>query len=449
MDNRRLLLAALLSAGFLILWNIIFPPARPEPTDPAMPNPAVSEAADIAADTAADTDATRSSATQAGTQPVAPQPSDPMAEEFSSETDLVPEPVVVEVAASAPDEIELVTSRGVATISNRGGQLVSFVTADRPGSATDGVEMVRDRADGEPYPFGFTNFAGEPLALNEVLFQVTTKSDRQAVLEYRGAAGEARKVFRINDADQLEVEATTSVPGWGIYLGPGIRNAALDTLEDKYLRHGGIVSLAGDIDRIDAQKVHEVRAEPAASANWIALEDTYFLTGVVPRLPLVQAHYLPGRVSLEGERYTFETMPANPTKEQKDGPRDFGVVLEPGPSGFSGVAYLGPEDLRDAERLWRWSREDHELAALLSPDGSRPSDCSQLDSRHGDTELGLEHRVDDGADQAGSLSADPQELRLDAEDAAAQPEDGGDPETLSPQAQGQAGQAELRDASAR
>ncbi|MHC4393714.1 MAG: hypothetical protein ACYS22_20655, partial [Planctomycetota bacterium] len=151
MDDRRLLVAALLSLGVLILWQVMFPP--PEP--PIQPAPAVVERL-------ADEAASEPSVGAARDDPAAAQatPSGDAARVAEAATE---ETATFEtVAASSAATIVVTTGEAEIELSNVGGQITSYRLLDHLAETGEGpMDLVRHRAQG-PYLFGLTDASDNP-----------------------------------------------------------------------------------------------------------------------------------------------------------------------------------------------------------------------------------------------------------------------------------------------
>ena len=332
METRRLLIAFVLSMAVLFIWYTVFPP---EPQTPPPARQGKVEAPAAAPERIDPTPTPPSSSSPPGSsaaQPAtAPQPATPVAGERE-------ERVVVE------------TDLARAEFTNRGAQLVSYRLAEEDGGEK-GLELVRAR-QGEPWPFALLGSDGDPLALNDALFAVERAPDgRSVTFRYAGPSGAATKTFAFREDGLFDVDVDVSEPAdWRLLLGPGLRNPDQEELESRYARRLAIYSAGGEVEMLPAQKAAETVALPASGLRWVGLEDTYFVTLVLPREGLERAVLQP--VLLEpggkGEGARFEPVPAELTKPQKDLSRDYMLLLDPEGGALDLSAYWG---IKEYDRL--------------------------------------------------------------------------------------------------
>ncbi|HVS14952.1 MAG TPA: membrane protein insertase YidC [Thermoanaerobaculia bacterium] len=320
MDNRRLFLAALLSLGVLVLWQWLFPP--PEPVERPAPAPVTEPRPALGPEEAG------------GPTPPAPVES---AESAAGE----PEPPI---AAEVEETVVLATERFEARLSNRGGQLVSFVLRDQRRGDGELVDLVRRRPGDEAFPFAFVGAGGEPLAINDALFRVTRSGDR-VELRYRGPLGDARKTFSLEQGPVFSVEASLRGAGpWALLVGPGIRNPRYEELDNRYQKGARKAAwyVGGELESRQADRVDAATDLPP-SLSWVALEDKYFIAAVVPESPLGQVSVLP--VALEqgedGAVGGYRPLPAAEDAEEADWPRDLALAVAPAGDRLALDAYFG------------------------------------------------------------------------------------------------------------
>lgn len=326
MDNRRLLLAVLISGIVLLVWQYWYarmfpPPARPAPLSEA-PLPGEIPPAGIPSQASA-------SAVSAASAPSGGLPAP-----------LEPEP---ELVAQSEEIVELRAEGTIARVTNRGGQLLSFeAPAKEDGHIVE--QFVRVRQSGDAYPFALVRPDGTPLPLNDALFQITREGEAGVELRYRGPLGQARKRFILERTGvfRVEVEAQASDDAaqapWGILLGPGLRNPTLSFLEDKFQNRGVVLGTGSDLDEILARKTGEPTTMPAASYRWVGLEDTYFLTALIPEQPFAQVHAVPVTVSAREDGTVSGSSPLRPDDEA---PRELLLVAEPAGSTVVATAFWG------------------------------------------------------------------------------------------------------------
>jgi len=346
LDNKRLFLAALLSVGVLLLWQTIFPSA-PKTNAPPAQRDAFTET-DVFAEVV-----------RAEREPV----------EFAVTGKSETEPEVgdrEQIAAAAEREVVLETDRFRAVFSNRGAQLVSFVSKIHSSGFGGGVDLVKRRVE-PPYPFAIIDRAGASDPLNEALFVVFEGSGSEAApirFEYSGPRGRAEKSFWERPDGMLGVRL--AVPGrsdWAFLLGPGVRNPELEEFESRFARRGVVYMREQEVERLDSRKTEETERIAGSRTSWIGLEDTYFMTGwVVTGDPFEYALVRPvvGRISGNGNDAVFERVDGAVPDE--DGVvRELELLIAGGAEVLEGSAYFGakqydrlaelPNGLREAVNL--------------------------------------------------------------------------------------------------
>jgi YidC/Oxa1 family membrane protein insertase len=196
----------------------------------------------------------------------------------------------------------------------------------------------------------------EPLAVNEALFAAEQRRERDATVlsfEYRGPEGEARKELRLVDGGLVEL--SVEVPGqqgWGLLLGPGIREAD-PAAQRGTMGFGGpaaIYSRAGEVETVRPGKVREVQWLPGAGVTWAGLEDNYFLSAVAPArgtrlqsLILQPVLVVDRGPELPAEHVAF-TSEDDLLPEQRRLPRDVQVILQPASDTLHGTAFFGAKE---------------------------------------------------------------------------------------------------------
>ena len=265
METKRLLIAALLSMAVLLLWQKFFPP--PEPVAP----PPTAAAAEQRVDpvTAAPSAAPPLTA-DTGVPGEAPGAEGGSAPETSAEP---------AIEAASEEQVVLEDEHSRAVWSNRGAQLVSFELKNHPAGDGGAVDLVRRRAKGT-YPFGLVNRDGSPAALNQALFAVERRTNGVS-FTYRGPAGSARKSVSLNGDGLLEIEVEAGGE-WQLLLGPGLRNPGEDE-ETRFARRVATYAQGDDRESIEATKAKERTVIPAAGLSWVALQDQFFLSALLPR----------------------------------------------------------------------------------------------------------------------------------------------------------------------
>ena len=186
--------------------------------------------------------------------------------------------------------------------------------------------------------------------------------ERDEVLSFRynGGRGSATKTFRIpRDNRQTggltftwDVESSAS--GWGLALGPGIRNPTVDELESRLSsqqRRAATWFAAGDMDSVEPRKAEDPR-DLAANVRWVALEDRYFTTAIIPTgaRGRVQALPVANLDEIDGSLRTFTL--ARPGDAATEGlTRDLMLVMEAPAGRLAGTAYFGDKQYDELASL--------------------------------------------------------------------------------------------------
>ncbi len=323
MDNRRLLLAALLSLGVLLLWSTFVAPPPP-PVDRAPVE-------------TADGGASQPSAAA----PVRQPPAEPVAEPVS---------VFEPVEALAEQRVVIESGNARLEFTNRGAQLLSLQLRRPDGG--EPVELVRRREPGQPYPLGLTG-PQRASPLNDALFVVerTRENGRDRVtFRYSGDRGSATKTFRVPTVNPQSggltflYEVESPGDGWGLVLGPGIRNPTVDELESRLSsqqRRAATWFAAGEMESVEPRRGDDPR-RIGEGARWLALEDRYFITAVIPSGARGAVRALPvaNLPESDGSLRGFSLVESgDPATEELT--RDLMLVLEPSGGQLAGRAYFG------------------------------------------------------------------------------------------------------------
>ena len=336
MDNRRLLIAALLSVGVLFLWQVLFPP--PEPPQRPAEAPA-SAAAPVAAPT---------------TPAVATAPAAP-GEGASA-------PALAPVADTAERRVVLENTHLRAEFSNRGAALVSLTLLEKTGEDGRPLELVQRRG-ATPYPFALLDAAGAAHALAGALHEVEPGATAsEASFLYRGPEGSSAKRFHLREDGRLDFELRVETAGgWAVLAGPGIRARSQAELESRFDRRAAAWWVAGEVEVLDAAGAEEARRLAAAGLGWIGLEDTYFLAAFVPETGLAEARIEPVLLApTDATGVAFDALPfpadGELTAEQKALARDLRLVLVPAAGELVGTSYWGAKQY-DRLASFRWGLE--------------------------------------------------------------------------------------------
>ncbi|HVS04116.1 MAG TPA: membrane protein insertase YidC [Thermoanaerobaculia bacterium] len=336
MDDRRLLLFFLISLVILVGWQVLVPPPPPPP----MP---VEEAA--------------------GEAP-APRPGERAAEAIEAPPAATPPTATLPPLAAEREEAVQVSAPGVrAELTNRGGQLRSYLLREHRDEEGEPLDLVQRRRKDGPWPLALLGPDLEPLAINDAFFQVRRHTDEAGhpvvLFEYRGPEGAARKQLRFLDGGLLELEVAHDAAGWGLLLGPGIRNPTAKERGGQFSGRQAVYRLGGEVDEVAAQKVDEALVLPGGGLAWVGLEDTYFLTALRPEEAVAEAVIQPVVVR-EGAEGPPELLPFASEAELEgaleDLPRDLRLVVRPQGEALRATVYLGAKEYERLAAL-EWGLE--------------------------------------------------------------------------------------------
>jgi YidC/Oxa1 family membrane protein insertase len=354
-DNRRVLIAVLLSLAVLIGWQLLFPPPEPVPAPPPAAEAPVAETPEPAA--------------EQGMPPVAAEAGEEAAAEAGTEAAAEAfEPV----AADREREVVVETGLYRAVLTNRGGQVVSFVLKEHRSHDGELLDLVRRREDGR-YPFALVDGAGEPLALNDQLFAVersTVDGETRVVLRYSGDAGRAEKRFLFHEDGVFDLQIEVRQPReWALFVGPGLRNPSAEELEDRFAQRAAIYEAGEDVERLQPAGTEERTELPVGALRWVGLEDNYFLAALIPQAPLRSVSVLPFLAEPSpGQAWRFRPLPPEDelSEADEDLPRDLALLVAPVGESIDLRAYWGakkyqrlkdlPYDLERTVTIWSWLR---------------------------------------------------------------------------------------------
>jgi YidC/Oxa1 family membrane protein insertase len=327
LDNRRLLIAALLSMGVLLLWQYLVPP--PEPPRP--PQPAPASAAGPAAAPAP------GAAALPEAVPAAPAP--------SAARDLSAEPVEAEGEA----RIVLENAELRAEFTNRGAQLVSLVVKGKTADGGEPLELVRPRPT-PPYPFALLGTDGNAAPIEAALYAPTRSASaggEELVFRYRGALGAATKRFLLHGDGRMDFAVEADAGGFGLLVGPGLRAFTRADLDNRQKRRSAVWAAAGEVEVLDARAAEETLRLPGAGLEWIGLEDAYFLSVLVPEQGVAEARLEPLLLVPTDAPTAFAArpFPADGELGREDAklPRELRLVLAAANGRIAGTSYWGPK----------------------------------------------------------------------------------------------------------
>lgn len=269
MDNRRLLMATLLSAAILFLWTILFPPPPPVKS----PDPVNAENA-VATPEGSPTSAGTAAGSSTGDPAVAEAPNPKV---FSLGEGVI--------AATEEKRLVLENERVRIEIRNRGAQIESVRLKTHKNAKGEPLDLVRDRGT-DPFPLALVGEGGRSKALNDELFVAEQKDEgafKVATFRYQGDKGTAEKIFRLDEQGFLEIGIRTAGLGkWGILLGPGV----VDSNDEGGYGHAVVRSVGirrGEEDEVhEAAETEEPQRIDIRSASWLSLEDNLFFAAYIP-----------------------------------------------------------------------------------------------------------------------------------------------------------------------
>lgn len=349
MDNKRLLIAAVLSMAVLFLWQMIFPP--PEATPP--PRTAVAAPATPGAAPPASAGAPPAASAGAAATPASAEGPG------SAATPAVPAVALPPVEATEERNEVLENEELRAEFTNRGARLISLrvkginVEVGKAGTPPGDLELVAPRKE-SPLPFSLVGASGEPTATNGALFVATrekTKDGERLDFRYRGGLGEVEKSFVLGPDGRMEiVVAAPADKSFNLLLGPGLRARTAAELASRFELRRAVWSAAGKVETLDPGKVKEPLEIAGDTLNWVGLEDTYFLSAVVPLKPVAKARFRPVLLVPAGEERTFDNrpVPAPPAEiaaTDKSLARDFVLEIEAREGRIEATSYWGSKQL--------------------------------------------------------------------------------------------------------
>lgn len=289
MENRRLLLAAVLSALVLIVWNYMVMSVRPPEEE--LPELAPEESV---------------AAPQEGAGPGAEEPPPAEVSEAVSEPgprEAAAEPALdfgAEVVKAATEEtVVLETAKFRAELTNRGAQLVSLLLKEHRTADGELLELIRPRGS-DPYPFALVVDGEKSHRLNHALFEHSEEVEnglQTLTFRHRSELGAAEKVFRLTPQGFVDVRVTVEGgQDWGLVFGPGLRRFDAGEAKRSLVNHlAAFRTNDGDSGQYRPQKTKEDVSLPAAPLEWVTLEDNFFLSAVLPRHGLAEVVFRPVR----------------------------------------------------------------------------------------------------------------------------------------------------------
>jgi YidC/Oxa1 family membrane protein insertase len=270
--EKRLLIAAFLSLGILLLWEWVGPKAPRRATAPVVP--------------------TRGAAALPPTA-VAP----------------VPTPVAgaARIVGTSEGLITLENAVARATFSNRGAVLTSFVLLKHFDDQRRPLELLRALPDPANKPLALL-FDGNPeltRAAANALYAVErggsgASAARTLSFRYADERISVTKEIRFGDGYLFDVKISVAGPAYTVLAGTGLRNLSQKELASSYVMPPSAVATAeGKIEVIAGPKLKKEESWPLAANGFVGIEDNYFITVLAPRQPAT-ARLFPVTVAAAG-----------------------------------------------------------------------------------------------------------------------------------------------------
>jgi len=253
--EKRLLIAAFLSLGVLLLWEWVGPKAPRRAIVPVLPTPG------------------------ATVMPAAATP--------------VPTPAAsVERIAGASEGLSTLENPVArATFSNRGAVLTSFVLLRHFDDRGRPLELVRSLPDPAKKPLAllFDGNAELTSAASNALYAVESpggSSGRILRLRYADEKVSVTKEIRLGDGYLFDVKVSVAGPAYTVLAGTGLRNPTAQELESRYVMPSTALATAGrGVELYPAPKLKGEQTLPLPPNGFVGIEDNYFLAVLVPRRP--------------------------------------------------------------------------------------------------------------------------------------------------------------------
>ncbi|HEV8608449.1 MAG TPA: membrane protein insertase YidC [Thermoanaerobaculia bacterium] len=253
--EKRLLIAAFLSLGILLLWEWVGPksPRRAPATAPIVP--------------------TRGAAILPTA--VAPVPT--------------PAASAERIAGASEGLTTLENSVARATFSNRGAVLTSFVLLKHFDDQRRPLELVRAIADPAKKPLALLFDGNSELtsAATNALYAVEpvgAASGRALSFRYTDERVSVTKEIRFGDGYLFDVKVSVAGPEYTVLAGTGLRNPTAQELESRYVMPSTAVATAGrGLEVIPAQKLKGEQTLPLPPNGFVGIEDNYFIAVLAPR----------------------------------------------------------------------------------------------------------------------------------------------------------------------
>lgn len=318
MDERRLILAAVLSLAVVAAWQFAFPPPVPV-EDPA----ALVETAGVA----------EGAPETAAPQSVASATNAPEAWALSAPR-----------AAQVAEEVVVEATGYTARLSNRGASLVSLALTDHRDESGLAVDLVRTRS-GQAYPYSLVNERGEAL-LADALFEVERQGPAEVVMRYADDTTDVEKRFSFGERGEVRAQIRARFADnrkWWVLFGPGVRNASSAEEGQQYLVREAVWRQGGEVERRDVRKSDGREVVTGTALDWVALDDTYFIAALFGSETVAEAAFFPAIRRDEGGVESYEPVFDSESVARKDrkAPRDFFLTVAPRGAELDLAGYWG------------------------------------------------------------------------------------------------------------
>ena len=261
--EKRLLIAAFLSLGVLLLWEWLGPKAPRRAAVPSLPTPA------------------------ATVRPTTTVPTAGVAAASAVSTAAPVEPI----AGTQEGLTTLENGVARATFSNRGAVMTSLVLLRHFDDQKRPLELVHALPDPALKPLAVT-FNGNPdltRVASNALFAADPgggPSGRTVRFRYADDKISITKEIRFRDGYLFDVRVTVTGPAYTVLAGTGLRNPTLKELESRYVMPPSAVALVGGkVEVVAAPKMKNEESWPLAENAFVGVEDNYFIAVLVPRQP--------------------------------------------------------------------------------------------------------------------------------------------------------------------
>jgi YidC/Oxa1 family membrane protein insertase len=251
--EKRLLIAAFLSLGVLLLWEWIGPKAPRRTVAPVIPTPG------------------------ATLLPTAVLPA--------------PTPVAgaERIAGTSEGLTTLENDVARATFSNRGAMLTSFVLLKHFDDQRRPLELVRTLPDPSRKPLALLFDGNAELtrtAANALYAVEPSGGPGRGTLRFR--YGDERlsvtKEVRFGSGYLFDVKVSVAGPAYTLLAGTGLRNPTGQERQSRYVMPPTAVLTSGSrLEVIPAPKLKSEQSWPLPANGFVGIEDNYFIAALVPR----------------------------------------------------------------------------------------------------------------------------------------------------------------------